>query len=86
MLETKARRFCLADSGPDAGPNTALGIERTRSIIIVFTLDHVPQSPKCAKLGLGASAVHVRSLLLLRSRFLGVGSEYNEKSVYCELG
>ena len=48
----------------------ALGIERTPSIIIAFAFER-PRAPKCAKLGLGASAVHVRSRLC--SRFFGVG-------------
>ena len=37
-----------------------VGIDRTRSII-VFAFDHVPQSAQSLGLGLGASAVHVRS-------------------------
>ena len=48
------------------------------------------RTPKCAKLVLGASAVHVRSRLC--SRFFGVGIQKNEKrailcvkGAYCEL-
>ena len=49
------------------------------------------RTPKCAKLVLGASAVHVRSRQLC-SRFFGVGIKKNEKrailcvkGAYCEL-
>ena len=43
------------------------------------------RTPKCAKLVLGTSAVHVRSLLC--SRFFGVGIKKNEKrAILCEKG
>ena len=59
-----------AERKPSLFMNGALGIEQlTRFINVFLRRNRAP--PKCAKLVLGASAVHVRSRL--RSRFFGVG-------------
>ena len=58
---------------------------RVLGVLIYNRIFARSRTPKCAKLVLGASAVHVRSRLC--SRFFGVGPPKNEKkAILCEKG
>ena len=72
----------LSEPYQELPPRSCLGIQPNSIYNRIFARS---RTPKCAKLVLGASAVHVRSRLC--SRFFGVAPPKNEKrAVLCEKG